>query len=578
MAGRFPGAHSVSAFWDNLRRGEESIVTLSQDELIAAGVGEKALANPSYIRRAALLDGIEEFDAEFFGFTPQAARTMDPQHRLFLQCAWHALEDAGFDPAQIDSLVGVYGTSSASGYLLHNLMSQHDAHAIIGQGATFEMVNLSLQNDKDHLATRVAHQFNLRGPAISVQTACSSSLVAVHLACQSILNGECEMALAGAASIRVPHRVGYWYQPGSMVSLAGHCRPFDVRADGTIFGSGVAVVVLKSLQAAADDGDRIHAVIRGSAINNDGSTKMTYAAPNAVGQSEVIAEAHAVADIDASTVGYVETHGTGTPLGDPIEIEGLRQAFGLSSLPRPRPCFVGSVKSNIGHLETAAGMAGLIKAILCLKHRAIPATLHFGSPNPELHIDRGPFIVRSEYGPWEWDGVRRAGVSSFGVGGTNAHLVLEEAPAQAPVLTQPGPQVLLWSARTVEALEESRRALAAELCGGDELNMSDVAYTLARRRKENVRMAAVVNDRQHAADLLRAAENDSVFVGESASGEASPQRLVFLFPGQGAQYTGMARGLYESEPAFARHFDQCAAAFNDELGIDLRGGHHRGCL
>jgi phthiocerol/phenolphthiocerol synthesis type-I polyketide synthase E len=364
MAGKFPGADSLSAFWRSLRRGEESIVTLSEDDLIAAGVGDKALANPAYVWRAALLDGIDEFDAEFFGFTPQGARMMDPQHRLFLQCAWHALEDAGYDPAEFDGSIGVYGTSSASGYLLHNLMSHHDPHRIIGQGATFDMINLSLQNDKDYLATRVSHQFNLRGPALSVQTACSSSLVAVHLACQSILSGECDMALAGAASIRVPHRVGYWHEPGSMVSASGHCRPFDVRADGTIFGSGVAIVVLKPLQAAVDDGDRIHAVIRGSAINNDGSTKMNYAAPNAAGQAEVIAEAHAVADIDASTVSYVETHGTGTPLGDPIEIEGLRQAFSLSSAARPGPCVLGSVKSNIGHLEVASGIAGLIKTIL----------------------------------------------------------------------------------------------------------------------------------------------------------------------------------------------------------------------
>jgi phthiocerol/phenolphthiocerol synthesis type-I polyketide synthase E len=582
MAGRFPGADSVSMFWNNLRRGEESIVTLSEDELIAAGIGEKVLANHGYIKRAALLDGIDEFDADFFGFTPQAARMMDPQHRIFLQCAWHALEDAGYDPAQANGSVGVYATSSASGYLLHNLMSHYDPNVIIGQGATFEMVNLSLHNDKDHLATRLAHQFNLRGPALSVQTACSSSLVAVHVACQSILNGECDMALAGGASIRVPHRVGYWYQPGTMVSPTGHCRPFDVRADGTIFGSGVAAVVLKSLPAAIDDGDRIHAVIRGSAVNNDGSTKMTYAAPNAVGQAEAIAEAHAVADIDASTVSYVETHGTGTPLGDPIEIEGLRQAFGVSGAARPGPCFVGSVKSNIGHLETAAGMAGLIKAILCLKHRAIPATLHFTSANPELHLDRGPFIVRSEYGPWEWNGIRRAGVSSFGVGGTNAHVVVEEAPADVRAVSgsdiSSAPQVLLLSARTAEALEESRLALAAELRGPDELNVSDVAFTLAGRRKEQIRLAAVVNDQQHAARVLQTAEHDNVFVAESVTGEASQEanctsdggRVVFLFPGQGAQHIGMARGLYESESVFAQHFDECVAAFDDELRIDLR--------
>ncbi|UQX13144.1 type I polyketide synthase [Candidatus Mycobacterium methanotrophicum] len=570
MAARFPGANTLSAFWDNLRRGQESIVTLSEDDLLAEGVTEKSLANHAYVRRAALLDGIDEFDAEFFGFTPQAARMTDPQHRLFLQTAWHAIEDAGYDPAQIEGSVGVYATSTTSGYLLHNIMSNHDPNVIIGQGITFDLVNLSMQNDKDYLATKVAHQFNLRGPALSVQTACSSALVAVHLACQSILNGECEMALAGGASLRIPHRVGYWYDPGSMVSPTGHCRPFDVRSDGTIFGSGVGVVVLKSLADAVNDGDRIHAVIRGSALNNDGATKMTYAAPNAAGQADVIAEAQAIADVDSSTVSYIETHGTGTPLGDPIEIEGLRLAFAASEGARPGPCYVGSVKSNIGHLETASGIASLIKTILCLKHRAIPATLHYTSPNPELHLDRGPFVVRSEYGPWEWDGVLRAGVSSFGVGGTNAHVVLEEAPTVPVSTAQPGPQVLLMSARSAAALQQSRAALAAELSGADEASLPDVAYSLTRRRKENVRLAAVVKDQQDATAVLEAAEHDNVFVGEFAATGDNSERVVFLFPGQGAQHIGMARGLYDCEPVFAEHFDRCAAGFGDELGVDLR--------
>ena len=569
MAARFPGANTLSAFWDNLRRGEESIVTLSEDDLLAEGIPEKSLANHAYVRRAALVDGIDEFDSDFFGFTPQVARSTDPQHRLFLQTAFHAIEDAGYDPANIEGSVGVYATSTTSGYLLHNIMSNHDPNVVMGQGITFDMVNLSLQNDKDYLATKVAHAFNLRGPALSVQTACSSALVAVHLACQSILNGECEMALAGGASLRIPHHVGYWYAPGSMVSPTGHCRPFDVRSDGTIFGSGVGVVVLKSLQDAVDDDDRIHAVIRGSALNNDGATKMTYAAPNAAGQADVIAEAQAIADVDASTVSYVETHGTGTPLGDPIEIEGLRQAFEVSEETRSGPCYVGSVKSNIGHLESAAGIASLIKAILCLKNRAIPATLHYTSPNPELHLDRGPFKVRGEYGPWEWDGVLRAGVSSFGVGGTNAHVVLEEAPAVPASTPTPGPQVLLMSARSTDALQQSRSALAAELSGA-EVSMADVAYTLTRRRKGDVRMVAVVKDQQDAITVLEAAEHDNVFISESAPSTDNSDHVVFLFPGQGAQHIGMARGLYESEPVFAEHFDRCATGFGDELGVDLR--------
>ncbi|WP_137149076.1 type I polyketide synthase [Mycolicibacterium sp. CR10] len=574
MAGRFPGANSVSEFWRNLRNGVESIVDLSEDDLRAAGVTERALANRSYVRRAALMSGIEEFDADFFGFTPYAARQLDPQHRLFLQTVFHALEDAGYDPADMESTVGVFGTSSASGYLLHNLMSNYDPMMVIGQGASFEMVNLSLQNDKDHLATRVAHQFDFRGPALAVATACSSSLVAVHLACQSILNGECDIALAGGSSLRVPHHVGYWYEQGSMVSPTGHCRPFDVRSDGTIFGSGVGVVVLKALQDAVDDGDHIHAVIRSSALNNDGATKMTYAAPNAIGQAEVIAEAHAIAGVDASTIGYIESHGTGTPLGDPIEIEGLRQAFDLAEETRSGPCYIGSVKSNIGHLETAAGIAGLIKAILCLEHKAIPATLHYTSPNPELHIDRGPFRVRSQDGPWESDGIRRAGVSSFGVGGTNAHIVLEEAPTQPAPVTRTGPQVLVLSARTQEALAQSRATLAGELAastGANEISLPDAAYTLTRRRKEPVRLAAVVHDAENAAAVLAATETDNVFIGDAVPGaENSGDKVAFLFPGQGAQHVGMARGLYESEPVFARHFDECATAFSDEMNYDLR--------
>ncbi len=576
MAGKFPGANDVSAFWSNLRRGEESIVTLSEQELRDAGVSQKTLADPAYVRRAPLLEGIDEFDADFFGFPPLAAQVLDPQHRLFLQCAWHALEDAGCDPARFDGSIGVYGTSSPSGYLLHNLLSHRDQKAVLAEGLNFDQFSLFLQNDKDFLTTRVSHQFNLRGPSIAVQTACSSSLVAVHLACLSLLNGECDMALAGGSSLCIPHHVGYWNSPGSMVSAVGHCRPFDVRADGTVFGSGVGMVALKPLQAAIDAGDRIHAVIRGSAINNDGSAKMGYAAPNPAAQADVIAEAHAVSGIDSSTVSYVECHGTGTPLGDPIEIQGLRTAFEVSQATRPGPCVLGSVKSNIGHLEVAAGIAGLIKTILCLKNKAIPATLHYTSPNPELRLNESPFIVQSAFGPWQWDGVRRAGVSSFGVGGTNAHLVLEEAPAVPAHAKPTGPQVLLLSARTAAALEESRSALASALAEPDSPDLPDVAFTLAGRRKHNITMAAVVHDREQAARVLRASEHDNVFVGESTAGgerteasESSSDRVVFLSPGQGAQHVGMAQGLYHSEPVFAEHFDTCAAGFREEFGIDL---------
>jgi phthiocerol/phenolphthiocerol synthesis type-I polyketide synthase E len=575
MAGRFPGADSVSTFWDNLCRGEESIVTLSEEALTAAGVSAKTLADPGYVRRAAMLDGIEEFDAEFFGMTPYAARMTDPQQRLFLQTAYHAFEDSGYDPEVYDGVIGVFGTSSASGYLLYNLMSHRDPKVMVGEGLSVEMVNLSMQNDKDYLATRVSHQFNLRGPAFSVQTACSSSLVAVHLACQSLLSGECDMVLAGAASVRVPHHVGYGYEPGAIVSPLGHCRPFDARADGTIFGSGVAAVVLKPLQAALDDGDRIHAVIRGSAINNDGSVKMTYAAPAVTGQAEVVAEAHAVADIDASTIGFVETHGTGTPIGDPIEVEALRQAFELAELDRSAPCVLGSVKSNIGHLEVASGITGLIKTILCLENKAIPPTLHYTAPNPELNLDRTPFVVQNRYAAWDSDGPRRAGVSSFGVGGTNVHIVLEEAPQAVLDLERTpgptGPQVLLLSARTAESLQDARSALAAELTRDEHLSLADVAFTLASRRADGVRLAAVVADRADAVAVLTATEHDNLSIGDCPQGNAADtDRVAFLFPGQGAQHIGMARDLYDTEALFRETFDRCAAGFAEELGIDLK--------
>ncbi len=571
MAGRFPGANSVTQFWDNLCRGEESITTLSEEALTAAGVSAKTLADPAYVRRAALIDGIDEFDAEYFGMTPYTARMMDPQQRLFLQTAWHAFEDSGYDPATYDGAIGVFGSSTASGYLLHNLMSHRDQNALVGEGITVEMFNLVLLNDKDYPATRVSHQFNLRGPSISVQTACSSSLVAVHLACQSLLSGESDMVLAGAAAIRVPHHVGYGYEPGAMVSQSGHCRPFDVRADGTIFGSGVAAVVLKPLQAALDDGDRIHAVIRGSAINNDGAVKVTYAAPALAGQAEVIAEAHAVAGIDASTIGFVETHGTGTPLGDPIEVEALRQAFEVSDLDRSGPCVLGSVKSNIGHLDAASGVAGLIKTILCLKNQAIPPTLHYTAPNPELHLEHSPFVVQNRYAPWESDAPRRAGVSSFGVGGTNVHVVLEEAPRTSAVKAPNGPQVLLLSARTAESLQDARAALAAEFSRDEHLLLPDVAFTLAGRRAYEVRMAAVVADCADASAVLTAAEHDNVSVGPCPQGiSPGANRVAFLFPGQGAQHVGMARGLYDTEPLFRENFDRCAAGFAQELRIDLK--------
>ena len=577
MAGRFSGARTLGEYWRNLRDGVESIVALTEQELQRTGIAADAIADRRYIRSGAPMDGIEEFDAELFGFTAAVADGLDPQHRLFLQTVWHAIEDAGYHPRELDGAVGVYGTSSASGYLLNNLMSGLDVEHIIGQGASFEMIDLSLRNDKDHIATRVAHQFDLRGPALSVQTACSSSAVAVHLACQALISGEVDAAIAGGSSIRIPNRAGYWHEPGAMTSPSGHCRPFDVRADGTVFGSGVGAVVLKTLARARADGDPIHAVIRGSAINNDGAAKMTYAAPTAAGQAAVIAEAHGVAGVDPADVTYVETHGTGTPLGDPIEIEGLRQAFELAEHERTGPCHLGSVKANIGHLEVASGIAGLLKVILCLKNRSLPGTLHFTAPNPELRLDETPFALNPDVIDWESEGPRLAGISSFGVGGTNVHLVLEEAPVPAAAAPGAGPYPLLLSARGTERLTVARTALADELEADDSVELADVAATLAARPMDVTRGVTVVRDRAHAISALRAAEGVASSV--PAGAEDATDRVVMLFPGQGAQYVGMARGLYDGDPVFAENIDRCAAGFDAALGIDLKslmfGGRSR---
>ncbi|TWS19916.1 acyltransferase domain-containing protein [Tsukamurella asaccharolytica] len=569
MAGRFPGARNLAEYWRNLCAGVESIVPLDRDELRRAGIGDDALDDRRYIRSGAPLAGIDEFDAELFGFTRAAAEALDPQHRLFLQTVWDAVEEAGYRPRELDGAVGVYGTSSASGYLLNNLMSRLDVDRVIGQGASFEMIDLSLHNDKDHIATRVAHQFDLHGPALSVQTACSSSAVAVHLACQALVSGEVDTAIAGGASIRVPNIAGYWHEHGAMTSPSGHCRPFDARADGTVFGSGVGVVVLKTVQAALDDGDRIHAVIRGSAVNNDGAVKMTYAAPTAAGQAAAIAEAHAVAGVDPADVSFVETHGTGTPLGDPVEIDGLRQAFDLAERDRTEPCRLGSVKANIGHLEVASGIAGLIKAILCVENRAIPGTLHYTAPNPELHLDRSPFEVNPGLVEWRSAGPLRAGVSSFGVGGTNVHVVLEEAPsAPAPATDSAAPYALLLSARGAERLAVARASLADQLESDPAGDLGDVAATLAARPADATRGVTVVRDREHAVRALRSGDGVTGSVPDGAAGTAD--RVVFLFPGQGAQYVGMARGLYDADSVFAEHFDRCTVGFDAALGLDLK--------
>ncbi|GAU68944.1 beta-ketoacyl-[acyl-carrier-protein] synthase I [Streptomyces sp. NBRC 110611] len=560
MAGRFPGAPDIDAFWQNLEAGRETIAALTDEELLASGVAPDELKNPRYVRAKGVLEDGDRFDAAFFGYTPREAELMDPQHRVFLECAWAALESAGCDPSTFEGRIGVFAGTSLNSYLLFNIMGNREAYDSAGLYRTL------LAGDKDFLATRASYKFDLKGPAITVQTACSTSLTAVHLACQSLLNGECDIALAGGVSVSVPLQSGYVHEQGGILSADGHCRAFDADADGTVAGNGAGVVVLRRLADARDHGDEIEAVVRGTAVNNDGALKAGYTAPSVEGQSEVIAEALAVAEVDPATVGYVETHGTGTALGDPIEIAALTRAY-REHTDDTGYCAIGSVKTSVGHLDAAAGVTALIKAALALKRQAIPASLGFSRPNPELALAESPFFVNDTLRPWpRQDGApRRAGVSAFGIGGTNVHVVLEEAPATGPGGPSRSVQPLPLSARTASALVAGARRLADHLERHPEAQLGDVAHTLALgRRAFGTRGAVAARDRAEAVTALRAlTEADARPAGDRAP-------VAFLFPGQGSQYAGMARALYEHEPHFAEEIDRCAGLFAPHLGTDLR--------
>ena len=561
MSGRFPGARNVREFWRNLRDGVESISFFSDEELKASGISEALYRRPDYVRARAVLDDIEMFDAAFFGYNPREAEFMDPQHRIFLECAWEALEDAGYDSDLYQGSIGVFAGAGPNYYLLNIFSSP--AHV---EGAGNFLMQIA--NRGDYVPTRVSYKLNLTGPSINIQTACSTSLVAVHVACQSLLHGECDMALAGGVAINVPQKLGYVYQEGAVSSPDGHCRAFDAKAQGTVGGNGVGIVVLKRAEEAISDGDNILAIISGSAVNNDGANKAGFTAPSVRGQAEVIAEAHAIAGVSPETITYVEAHGTATPLGDPIEINALTRAFRAGTQKRGF-CGIGSVKSNIGHVDTAAGVAGLIKAVLALRHRQIPPSLHFVQPNPQLDLDNSPFYVNSKLIEWKSSGTPlRAGVSSFGIGGTNAHVILEEAPAR----NTPGPsrshQLLVLSARTRSALENATHNLVEHLKQHTEHSLADVAYTLlVGRRAFAHRRVAVARDVEEAVVALETRDPQHVRSGQTSEREP---RVIMMFPGQGSQYVNMGRGLYESELQFRRHVDECSEILRPHLGIDLR--------
>lgn len=561
MAGRFPGAENVSTFWHNVQNKVESVKHFSEEELRAAGVDEELLQNPRYVRAGGVLEDVAGFDAPFFDMTAREAELTDPQHRLFLECAWEALEHAGYEAQSYSGRVGVFGGVGSNRYgerVLQNEALREtvgDLQAFLGSG-------------HDFLATRVSYKLNLNGPSLTVQTACSTSLVAVHLACQNLLLQECDMALAGGVSIRHLQQEGYLYQEGSILSPDGHCRAFDEQAKGTVGGDGAGMVVLKRVEDAIADGDTIYAVIRGSAMNNDGHEKIGFTAPSVDGQAAVIREALAVAEVDASSIGYIEAHGTGTPLGDPIELSALQEAFAESGTAYGS-CAIGSVKTNIGHLDAAAGVTSLIKAALALHDQVLPPSLHLETPTPVVDWTRSPFQVNTELRCWEEGSTpRRAGVSSFGIGGTNAHVVLEEAPRRPTASASRPAQLLVWSAETAEALDAATERLQHHLEIHPDVLMADVAYTLQLGRKAmRHRRMLVTTGREDTLQALSAHERSRLLTAQT---ERRDRPVVFVFPGQGTQHPNMALDLYREEPVFRDTVDQCAELLQPELGFDIR--------
>src|SRR5215213_2955956 len=562
LACRFPQAKTPAEFWRNLVAGSTAISYFTDEELRAAGLANEVLDDSRYVKAKGMVDDIELFDAAFFGITPKDAELMDPQQRLFLECAWTALEDAGYDSEQHAGAIGLFAGASINSYLLLNLLSNSDLIDRVG------ILQSSIPNRTDHLTTRSAYKLNLKGPAITIQTACSTSLVTVHLACQSLLTYQCDLALAGGVTVSVPKKSGYYFQEGGVLSPDGFCRPFDHRANGTVVGNGAGVVVLKRLADAIAAGDQIHAVIKGSAVNNDGSLKVGYTAPSLEGQVEVIAMAQAVAGVSPDTISYIEAHGTGTTMGDPIEIAALNEVF-RAGTNRRNFCAIGSVKANIGHLDVAAGVAGLIKTTLALRNGLVPPLLNFERPNPQIDLESSPFYINDKPVEWKTNGApRRAGVSSFGIGGTNAHVVLEEAPK--PVLSGPSrpSQLLVLSAATASALETTTANLSAYLRENRTADLAAVAYTLAvGRRALPHRRVLISHTTEDAIQVLDDLDPRRV---TTSLREPKNRPVMFMFPGQGAQSVNMGRELYETETIFRNEVDVCVAELTPQLGLDLR--------
>jgi amino acid adenylation domain-containing protein len=568
MAGRFPGAESVEKLWEMVRAGRNAFSLHPADEIEDAFTDEER-NQPNYVPARPHLENVDMFDAEFFGMFAREAALTDPQHRIFLEICWEALENGGFDPKRFDGLIGVYAGASMPTYLINNVLSERELAEEFASNYQIGCFQQFVGALNEALAMRVAYKFDLRGPAFTVQSACSTSLLAVAQACQQLQTYSCDLALAGGVSITVPQKRGYFYQEGGMASADGTCRPFDAQASGTVFASGAGVVLLKRFDDAVRDGDMILAVVRGSGVNNDGSGKVGFTAPSVDGQAAAIMTAHANAGIDPATVGYVECHGTATPLGDPIEFAGLAKAFGAADA-RKDKCLLGSLKGNVGHMDAAAGVSGLIKTVMAMRHKTIPAMANYTMSNPRFDLLTSPFAIPAA--PLEWpegSTPRRAGVSSFGVGGTNVHLVIEEAPVLPRAETANEKQldchILPLSARSPEALKQMRERLAAHLVGTPASNLADVAHTLqAGRRDFSCRSSITARSHDEAVEKL---------LGERMATATAPDaapRIVFMFPGQGAQYVGMAAALYETEPVFAEWIDRGAEQLKPALNIDLR--------
>ncbi len=555
IACRFPGARNKEEFLQNLRDGKPGTVFFSPDELKAAGISEGEISDPSFVNVGGVVEGAELFDAEFFGVSPREAELMDPQQRVFLQSAWECVEDAGYAGEISGKRVGVFAGASMSTYLIFNLMPKFMTEEVDGV-TSFQAMIL---NDKDYIPSRVSYKLNLKGPSMAVQTACSTSLVAAHLACQSIANGECDMALAGGVSLMFPQERGHLYQEGSILSKDGYCRAFDKNATGTLMGNGVGVVLLKPLEKALEDGDHIYSVIEGSALNNDGSDKVGYTAPSISGQAEVIEKAQKAAGVTADQITYIEAHGTGTVMGDPIEMAALTQAF-RSTTDKKQYCAIGSLKTMVGHMDCAAGIGGLIKASLAVKNRFIPASLHFESPNPEIDFETSPFAVNTQSREWTGLGPLRAGVSSFGVGGTNAHLILSEPPASLEKKEIERPCLFLTSAKTATAAERSTSQILSYLEKTSPKDFPAVAHTLNfGRQKFSHRQFFIGGE---------CSTLQSEKITKAISSELNSQ-VVFQFPGQGSQYVGMGQELYQTETVFKEALDQCAAILDPQLGTSL---------